>query len=200
MTGITFPRQQHAFWQLNVMTRKVGGMLIPGGNRNADWCLSICHFGFFFPPSSRFWVLFHVVHLFFWQDRIKMAEGSKDQGGVGTTDPEEDSPNMIVYRKVKLTLCMSCSKKPRKREWGKREKFFTERHWPLDRLLTAHRCASMCNYHSVVLLSNSGVRNLLHQPSWNKFSYIFLSTSPPLGPSSYLCTITSLGKFSPPMF
>ncbi|XP_073340092.1 regulator of G-protein signaling 6 isoform X5 [Pagrus major] len=29
-----------------------------------------------------------------------MAEGSKDQGGVGTTDPEEDSPNMIVYRKI----------------------------------------------------------------------------------------------------
>uniref|UniRef100_A0AAQ5XB17 Regulator of G protein signaling 6 n=1 Tax=Amphiprion ocellaris TaxID=80972 RepID=A0AAQ5XB17_AMPOC len=29
-----------------------------------------------------------------------MAEGSKDQGGTGTTDPEEDSPNMIVYRKI----------------------------------------------------------------------------------------------------
>ncbi|KAF3844765.1 hypothetical protein F7725_007928, partial [Dissostichus mawsoni] len=29
-----------------------------------------------------------------------MAEGSKDQGGVGTSDPEEDSPNMIVYRKI----------------------------------------------------------------------------------------------------
>ncbi|KAM3871135.1 regulator of G-protein signaling 6-like isoform 7-T7 [Diretmus argenteus] len=29
-----------------------------------------------------------------------MAEGSRDQGGVGTTDPEEDSPNMIVYRKI----------------------------------------------------------------------------------------------------
>lgn len=35
-----------------------------------------------------------------------MAEGSRDQGGVGTTDPEEDSPNMIVYRKVSLTLCV----------------------------------------------------------------------------------------------
>ncbi|XP_071392599.1 regulator of G-protein signaling 6-like isoform X5 [Centroberyx affinis] len=29
-----------------------------------------------------------------------MAEGSRDQSGVGTTDPEEDSPNMIVYRKI----------------------------------------------------------------------------------------------------
>ncbi|XP_075963943.1 regulator of G-protein signaling 6-like isoform X4 [Anarhichas minor] len=29
-----------------------------------------------------------------------MAEGSRDQGGVGTTDSEEDSPNMIVYRKI----------------------------------------------------------------------------------------------------
>uniref|UniRef100_A0A669EXX3 Regulator of G protein signaling 6 n=1 Tax=Oreochromis niloticus TaxID=8128 RepID=A0A669EXX3_ORENI len=29
-----------------------------------------------------------------------MAEGSKDQGGTGTADPEEDSPNMIVYRKI----------------------------------------------------------------------------------------------------
>uniref|UniRef100_A0A4W6EQD4 Regulator of G protein signaling 6 n=1 Tax=Lates calcarifer TaxID=8187 RepID=A0A4W6EQD4_LATCA len=29
-----------------------------------------------------------------------MAEGSRDQGGAGTTDPEEDSPNMIVYRKI----------------------------------------------------------------------------------------------------
>lgn len=31
-----------------------------------------------------------------------MAEGSRDQGSVGITDPEEDSPNMIVYRKVRL--------------------------------------------------------------------------------------------------
>ncbi|XP_013867754.1 regulator of G-protein signaling 6 isoform X4 [Austrofundulus limnaeus] len=29
-----------------------------------------------------------------------MAEGSKDQGGTGTSEPEEDSPNMIVYRKM----------------------------------------------------------------------------------------------------
>ncbi|XP_029349139.1 regulator of G-protein signaling 6 isoform X4 [Echeneis naucrates] len=29
-----------------------------------------------------------------------MAEGSKDQASTGTTDPEEDSPNMIVYRKI----------------------------------------------------------------------------------------------------
>lgn len=33
-----------------------------------------------------------------------MAEGSKDQGGTGTTDPEEDSPNMIVYRKASLRV------------------------------------------------------------------------------------------------
>lgn len=33
----------------------------------------------------------------------KMAEGSRDQASVSTTaDPEEDSPNMIVYRKVRL--------------------------------------------------------------------------------------------------
>lgn len=37
-----------------------------------------------------------------------MAEGSRDQGGVGITDPEEDSPNMIVYRKVRLTLMCVC--------------------------------------------------------------------------------------------
>lgn len=36
--------------------------------------------------------------------QVKMAEGSRDQGSVGTTDPEEDSPNMIVYRKVRLTV------------------------------------------------------------------------------------------------
>ncbi|KAM4723548.1 regulator of G-protein signaling 6-like isoform 2-T2 [Anableps anableps] len=29
-----------------------------------------------------------------------MAEGSKDQGGTGVAEPEEDSPNMIVYRKM----------------------------------------------------------------------------------------------------
>lgn len=34
-----------------------------------------------------------------------MAEKTRDQGSVGTTDPEEDSPNMIVYRKVRLTAC-----------------------------------------------------------------------------------------------
>lgn len=32
-----------------------------------------------------------------------MAEGSRDQGSVSATDPEDDSPNMIVYRKVSLT-------------------------------------------------------------------------------------------------
>lgn len=36
--------------------------------------------------------------------QVKMAEGCRDQGSVGTTDPEEDSPNMIVYRKVRLTV------------------------------------------------------------------------------------------------
>lgn len=35
----------------------------------------------------------------------KMAEGPRDQASVSTTaDPEEDSPNMIVYRKVRPTL------------------------------------------------------------------------------------------------
>ncbi|XP_019725839.1 regulator of G-protein signaling 6-like isoform X3 [Hippocampus comes] len=29
-----------------------------------------------------------------------MAEGSKERVGVGLTDPDEDSPNMIVYRKI----------------------------------------------------------------------------------------------------
>lgn len=42
----------------------------------------------------------------FLQALVKMAEGSRDQGGIGTTDPEEDSPNMIVYRKARLTLCV----------------------------------------------------------------------------------------------
>lgn len=59
--------------------------------------------------STVQWVLgccAHVVHLFLRQDCVKMAEGSRDQGGVATTDPEEDSPNMIVYRKVRLTLCV----------------------------------------------------------------------------------------------
>lgn len=32
-----------------------------------------------------------------------MAEGTRDQGGVGAADAEEDSPNMIVYRKARLT-------------------------------------------------------------------------------------------------
>lgn len=33
-----------------------------------------------------------------------MAEGSRDQGSASATDPEDDSPNMIVYRKASLTL------------------------------------------------------------------------------------------------
>lgn len=33
-----------------------------------------------------------------------MAEGSRDQGSVSAADSEEDSPNMIVYRKVRPTL------------------------------------------------------------------------------------------------
>lgn len=41
-----------------------------------------------------------------------MAEGSRDQGGVSTADPEEDSPNMIVYRKVRPTLPQHYKKDP----------------------------------------------------------------------------------------
>ena len=33
-----------------------------------------------------------------------MAQGSGDQRAVGIADPEESSPNMIVYRKVRLSL------------------------------------------------------------------------------------------------
>lgn len=32
-----------------------------------------------------------------------MAEASRDQGSLSATDLEDDSPNMIVYRKVSLT-------------------------------------------------------------------------------------------------
>lgn len=31
-----------------------------------------------------------------------MAQASQDQGAVGVADPDEDSPNMIAYRKVLL--------------------------------------------------------------------------------------------------
>lgn len=31
-----------------------------------------------------------------------MAEGSRDQGGASAPDLEDDSPNMMVYRKVSL--------------------------------------------------------------------------------------------------
>ncbi|KAG7466360.1 hypothetical protein MATL_G00164070 [Megalops atlanticus] len=34
------------------------------------------------------------------QESAAMAQGSQDQGAVGTANPEEDSPNMIVYRKT----------------------------------------------------------------------------------------------------
>lgn len=75
-------------------------ILVAGINRNADWCLSNRHSVFIRPMDA----VFMLLHLFLLQDWVKMAEGSKDQGGVGTSDPEEDSPNMIVYRKVRL-LC-----------------------------------------------------------------------------------------------
>lgn len=39
-----------------------------------------------------------------------MAEGSRDQGSVSATDPEDDSPNMIVYRKVSLRLLVFYAK------------------------------------------------------------------------------------------
>ncbi|MGH0142854.1 UNVERIFIED_CONTAM: hypothetical protein FKN15_014389 [Acipenser sinensis] len=38
-----------------------------------------------------------------------MAQGPKDQGGVGTADPDDDSPNMIVYRKVVSSMGFSAS-------------------------------------------------------------------------------------------
>ncbi|KAK7904953.1 hypothetical protein WMY93_017560 [Mugilogobius chulae] len=40
------------------------------------------------------WTHVHLVN------KCKMAEGSREQGAPGSTDPEEDSPNMIVYRKA----------------------------------------------------------------------------------------------------
>lgn len=41
-----------------------------------------------------------------------MAQASQEQGTTGTTDPEEDSPNMIVYRKVgpRWSLRFYCQK------------------------------------------------------------------------------------------
>lgn len=47
-----------------------------------------------------------------------MAEGSRDQGSVSTADPEEDSPNMIVYRKVRPTLRSSTKKDSSANELG----------------------------------------------------------------------------------
>ncbi|ROI33866.1 hypothetical protein DPX16_20380 [Anabarilius grahami] len=32
--------------------------------------------------------------------RPRMAQASQDQGAVGVADPDEDSPNMIAYRKT----------------------------------------------------------------------------------------------------
>ncbi|MEQ2277139.1 hypothetical protein XENORESO_020626, partial [Xenotaenia resolanae] len=43
---------------------------------------------------------------------LKMAEGSKDQGGTGAIEPEEDSPNMIVYRKTPIPSSVSVSRLP----------------------------------------------------------------------------------------
>lgn len=62
-----------------------------------------------------------------------MAEGCRDQGGVGTTDPEEDSPNMIVYRKVSFAVCVCM----------KLEAFPCET-MTVDGLLTAHWSVSVC--------------------------------------------------------
>lgn len=65
----------------------------------------------FWPPSLSNEGCAVFIWWFFFFDRywVKMAEGSRDQGGVGTTDPEEDSPNMIVYRKARLILCVCYS-------------------------------------------------------------------------------------------
>ena len=38
-----------------------------------------------------------------------MAQSSPEQGAVGTISPEEDSPNMIVYRKVRARWCSEFS-------------------------------------------------------------------------------------------
>lgn len=95
-----------------------------------------------------------------------MAEGSRDQGSVGTTDPEEDSPNMIVYRKVSLTLCVL------QYVANMKGKTFTERQWPVDRLLAAHWSVLMYLYGTCQEASLSTIS-------------ISLSPSPPSGPSSY---------------
>lgn len=106
------PERRHAFWQVNVRTN-AGGLFYGGkrgaggwgggGDRNADRCLSKCHF-FVCPLQWTLWCLYACVCVLSGRTQVKMAEGSRDQGSVGTTDPEEDSPNMIVYRKVRPTV------------------------------------------------------------------------------------------------
>lgn len=57
----------------------------------------------FIQPYGQWWCSYSVSL----QALLNMAEGSKDQGGTGAAEPEEDSPNMIVYRKVGLCTLSS---------------------------------------------------------------------------------------------
>lgn len=66
--------------------------------------IKVSFFCVFLHPSSGRCGAYACVCVLSGRTQVKMAEGSRDQGSVGTTDPEEDSPNMIVYRKVRLTV------------------------------------------------------------------------------------------------
>lgn len=81
--------------------RREGG----GGGGGSKCRLMPIKVSFFVCSSTPPVVLMHVCALS-GRTQVKMAEGSRDQGSVGTTDPEEDSPNMIVYRKVRCMLRM----------------------------------------------------------------------------------------------
>lgn len=158
-------------------------------SRNAGWCLSTHHVMFFQLPVNNSRCV-HVVHLFLWQDWVKMAEGSRDQGGVGTADPEDDSPNMIVYRKARLDLCVCYN------IWA----VCWEKHslrgndpWTGSWQPTGpYQCASTTHWFLC-----QRCQEPLFQPSWNKLNSVSLrpSLQDPISVS-----ITSLANFSPPMF
>lgn len=127
-----------------------------------------------------------------------MAEGSRDQGGqggqgsqggVGTTDPEEDSPNMIVYRKVSLTPLYVCAMLSglydgRNTRWEP----MTRRQAPDSPLVRIS-----------VDVPHAGFTVSLRCQEASLSSQLLLSPSlPPVPPS--LTPTTSPANFSPPMF
>lgn len=151
------------------MTINVGGILVPGGNRNSDWCLSLVRI----LCSSIVQGMLGAVFMFSSVSSTGLSEnggGVQRPGRCGHHWSRGGLPQHDRLQKSKAYSMCVCYMS------GLYEgRIIHCRQWPIDRLLTAHWSVLVCTYHTQL----SGCH-----PETSSLS--------PLGPSSYHCTVPPL--------